>query len=186
MDIRVQEGTFEIFRTRIRDYIIDSNGATLDKLMLKLTDITYDLGHRYSSIYGLDVLIGIKRPDTSSILKYMYSNGIPEPVPKYRAIGTGSSHGLVFLKKIWHEHMNMEEVGELGYFIIKYIQRFELDLTVGVDNLAGPNNKPQIWFIPDNVDDYQADEHLLKKFEQKTQTRLEKLNQNITDGYNLD
>ena len=51
-------------------------------------------------------------------------------------LGTGSSHGLVFLKKIWHEHMNMEEVGELGYFIIKYIQRFELDLTVGVDNLA--------------------------------------------------
>ena len=82
--------------------------------------------------------------------------------------------------------MNMEEVGELGYFIIKYIQRFELDLTVGVDNIRVTNDKPQIWFIPDNVDDYQADEHLLKKFEQKTQTRLEKLNQNITDGYNLD
>ncbi|HXG07212.1 MAG TPA: hypothetical protein VNI77_07805 [Nitrososphaera sp.] len=41
--------------------------------------------------------------------------------------------------------MSMEEVAELGYCIIRCIEEFELDTTVGVGN-----THPQIWYIPDN------------------------------------
>ncbi len=39
--------------------------------------------------------------------------------------------------------MTMLEVAELGYFIIRYIQDFELDNTVGIGN-----KQPQVWLIP--------------------------------------
>ena len=45
----------------------------------------------------------------------------------------------------------MEQIAELGYFAIKYIEDFKLTQTVGVDN-----KHPQIHFIPDNKPDYPA------------------------------
>ena len=53
------------------------------------------------------------------------------------------------LKKLWNDKMTMKQVAELAYFIIKYIQKEELDNSVGV-NENPPNDKPQVWFIPHN------------------------------------
>jgi hypothetical protein len=38
----------------------------------------------------------------------------------------------------------MERAAELGYFAIRYIEDFQLNMTVGVND-----GIPQIWFIPD-------------------------------------
>ncbi len=38
----------------------------------------------------------------------------------------------------------MREVAEVGYFIIKYIEKFKLDESVGMGKFY-----PLIWYIPD-------------------------------------
>jgi 20S proteasome alpha/beta subunit len=178
-------GTFEIFRTRISEYVIGSGGsATFNQLMLKLSEISYDLDHRYGSKgYAFDILVGLEGPDGSS-LKHIYSNGLPEPVNRYDVIGTGSPYGTILLKTIWDQNMSMEQVAELGYFIVKYVESFKLDLTVGVDSQSGPYNKPQIWFIPDIGPDFQANPTLLDEFETKTKIRIDKVQEYIKSCYN--
>jgi hypothetical protein len=167
--------------THIRDYVMSEKGVTLDKLMLKVSDIIHELGRKYHG-YEIEVLIGIKREGATSILKHMSSDGIPEPVLSYKVIGSGSVYGSIFFKKIWGDNMTMCQIGELGYFIIKYIEKFELDQTVGVGS-----KKPQIWFIPDEGVDHPADEDesLLEKFENKTQERLDRVEQSIVNDYGL-
>lgn len=41
--------------------------------------------------------------------------------------------------------MGMKQVAELGYFLVKLIERFKLDETVGVES-----GHPQVWFLPNN------------------------------------
>jgi hypothetical protein len=55
----------------------------------------------------------------------------------------------------------MKQVAELDYFIIKYIEKYYLDLSVGVNT-----DKPQIWFIPDKEVAHSADSELLDQYEE--------------------
>ena len=57
----------------------------------------------------------------------------------------------------------MKQVAEIGHFAIKYIEEFELDQTVGVDD-----KQPQIWFIRDRLDDKLATKQFLTKLEKNT------------------
>jgi hypothetical protein len=41
--------------------------------------------------------------------------------------------------------MSMLEAAELGFFIIKYIENFKLNMTIGVND-----GYPQMWFVPDD------------------------------------
>jgi hypothetical protein len=108
-----------------------------------------------------------------SQLNYFYYDGTMELVTDYKAIGTGERYGSIFLKQNWHPDMTMKHVAELGYFIIKYIEKFYLDLSVGVNTY-----KPQIWFIPDNEVDHCADGQLLDAYEENTKKRLERIEEN--------
>jgi hypothetical protein len=77
----------------------------------------------------------------------------------------------------------MEEAGELGYFLIKYIEMFKLDHSVGTDR-----NESQIWFIPSNqssISDYHASEAFLANCSKKTAERLTKIEKTIEDNYKL-
>ena len=69
--------------------------------------------------------------------------------------------------------MTMKQVAELGYFAIKYIERYSLDLSVGVNN-----DKPQIWFIPDDHVSYRPDTMALNELERKTEINLKRLEEN--------
>jgi hypothetical protein len=91
----------------------------------------------------------------------------------YKAIGTGEPYGSIYLKQNWQPDMTTKQVAELGYFIIKYIEKFYLDLSVGVNV-----DKPQIWFIPDNEVDHSADVQLLDEYEENTRKRLERIEEN--------
>jgi hypothetical protein len=56
---------------------------------------------------------------------------------------------LIYLKKHF-ENKSMDKIAELGYFIVRYIERFGLDCGVGTGK-SKPN--PQIRFIPNDKDD---------------------------------
>jgi hypothetical protein len=75
----------------------------------------------------------------------------------------------------------MEQTAALGYFIIKYIQYFELNRTVGLDNKP-PLDKPTIWLIPDNSVDFRViDQQYLETIELKTTKRLDKFEKILID-----
>jgi hypothetical protein len=63
-------------------------------------------------------------------------------------IGGGSEYVSIFMKQAYNRNMTMEQAAELGYFAIKYIEDFQLMMTVGVSD-----GIPQIWFMPDNERD---------------------------------
>jgi len=68
------------------------------------------------------------------------------------------------MKKVWNPELSMEQVAELGYFIIKYIENFELILTVGVGHIGYPQN----WFIPhDEREEGEREKRLTTKSHQR-------------------
>jgi 20S proteasome alpha/beta subunit len=159
--------TFEYFRNEIirsataykaKDPLHD---IPIPELLSQISDIMYkvDLNYRGDSF---DALVGISgtKYRSPSILKYFYQNGTHEPVVDYKAIGSGHPYGSIFLRQ--NSNPTMEQAAELGYLIIKYIETFELDLTVGLEE-----HHPQIWFIPDSTDAYEADEKVLENLKAK-------------------
>jgi len=77
---------------------------------------------------------------------------------------------------------SMDEIAELGYFIIRYIERFGLDSAVGTDK-----NKPnrQIKFVPDNKDDYGPNRGQVDRYEGNARQRLAKIEKSIISDYVL-
>jgi hypothetical protein len=110
-----------------------------------------------------------------STLQSMYEDGI-ETINTRIVIGTGETVGGFFLNKYWRKGMDMKQVAELGYFIIKAIMEYELENTVGLNTSDNDIlSKPRIHFIPDNAPDYQADIPFLEECEKNVNTRLERL-----------
>ena len=71
----------------------------------------------------------------------------------------------------------MKDIAEIEYFIIKYIEKFSLNYTVGL----GSNYPQKIWFIPNNfAPDYQIADEELKDLDVKTNIRLNNLSKFIT------
>jgi hypothetical protein len=115
-------------------------------LTTQIEDLTRELNEKYKDILrgqNFDVLLGIKTT-VSANLQYVYPFGFAEGVRGCKAIGHGEPYGSFFLKHWWRKDMTMLEVAELGFFIIKYIQKYELDNTVGI----GDDGYPQVWLIP--------------------------------------
>lgn len=81
-----------------------------------------------------DVLVGIAYTDRDSTLTYINAFGLPNTISSYQAIGIGARYSKAFLEKLWVPEMRMEQVAELGYFIIRYIEQLRLDLSVGLHN----------------------------------------------------
>jgi 20S proteasome alpha/beta subunit len=178
-------GIFELFMSGITQHVMESGGITLNPFVFKTSELLEKLNNRFHREENFDALIGIGNEPSS--LRYFYPDGRMETVTTYKTIGSGTPYGSVFLKKLWHPEMNMEDVAELGYFIIKYIEMFELDLTVGV----GDKGRPQIWFLPDGFAApdkprySEPDEALFEKFETNTKIRLQRYQNSLVDDYRL-
>lgn len=175
-------GTFELFRTYVKDFVEKTN-YNIYGFITKLSETTHKLFEQYKYYYGdFEVLVGLsgtKVIERESLLKHISESGKIEPINKFRAIGTGSPYGLVFVKHVLKQNtqITMEQAAELGYFVIKYIQNFELDMKVGLDDKEGSKFKyPQIHFIPNEGVDNAASEKLLGRLEQSTFHKLQKLN----------
>lgn len=139
-------GLFEKFRERLTYFVASpSYEHTVAVLTTQIETITRQLNEAYRDILKgeyFDVLLGLKGSITP-VLKYIYPFGFAEGVRGYKVIGHGEPYGSFFLKHWWKPEMKMLEVVELGFFIIRYIQEFKLDDTVGIGE-----SYPQVWLIP--------------------------------------
>jgi 20S proteasome alpha/beta subunit len=148
---------FELFRGHVMNYINTHPGeVTYQNATVKLAQIAFEVYKKYDFDlnYYFDVLAAIQPPDKPSILQSISGYGQPRYVKDYDIIGSGAPYAKVFLKKCWNGQMTMEQVAELGYFIIKYIDNFELNF-----------GEPVIWFIPDNERDEKGEkiDYVLKE-----------------------
>ena len=120
-------------------------------------------------------------------LRYFYQDGRPEIVDKYKAIGNGAPYGSIFLKTHWRKDIIMDEAADLAYFIIRYIEKFKLDLSVGTGEEFP---EPLIRFIPNipysvgKVDGEPGDDDY-KRYERNAQLRLNKVEKSLFNDYNI-
>lgn len=98
-----------------------------------------------------------------------------EPILNYRVLGSGEPYGTIFLNRFCKKEKDktMEEIATIGYFIIKYIERFELNDKVG--------GEPQIWLIPDTGQLDTPSPYQYKTLKENTEKRLVKHDRDISD-----
>jgi hypothetical protein len=185
---------FNRFRIKVTNYMEEefANNKSvpkIGKILDKIGDICLSIRNEYRLSEGFDTLVGIstkkfqqESKDLKSDLRYFDPEGLPEYVNEFKSIGSGAPHGDVILKKIWNKDMSMEEVAEIGYFIIKYIEKLELDLTVAVGL-----HQPQIWYLPDDKACCQVKDNdiLFKEFDRKTILRISKIENDIIDLWKI-
>ena len=107
------------------------------------------------------------------------------PFSDYFTSGSDSPHSAVFMKKLFRADFNMEQGAELGYFLIKYIARFNLCIGNNLDTKP-PFDVPTIWYIPDGTPEVMiTDRKILNKFESNAIRRLDRLETNIVESYSL-
>jgi 20S proteasome alpha/beta subunit len=180
---------FEDFRMHLREYAVKlyeekKEAVRLDELSLRIKDIMRVLDNHYGKFYKFDVLAGVSTNDGAK-LRYFYQDGRPEIVDKYKAIGNGAPYGLIYLKTHWRKDIIMDEAADLAYFIIRYIERFKLDLTVGTGEQF-PH--PLIWFIPntpypDGKLDSEPTSDDYKRYESNARLRLNKVESSLVSDY---
>jgi len=124
-----------LFRGYVMDYInTHPKELTFENAIVKLELCVLKINKEYGFPPNLyDVLVAIQPPQEGrrSRLNLIQGSGTPYMIKNYQIIGSGYPYAQIFLKKCWDEKMTMEQVAELGYFIIKYIEDFKLNFTVG-------------------------------------------------------
>jgi 20S proteasome alpha/beta subunit len=140
-------GMFELFRGYVMDYVnTHTNEINFQNATVKLALCALKINKEYGFAPNLyEVLVAIQPPDKPPTLNLIQGSGTPYTIKNNHAIGSGALYAQVFLKKCWYDGMAMEQVAELGYFIVKYIEDFKLNFTVG--------GEPMIWFIPNDERD---------------------------------
>lgn len=168
-------GFIQHFRDRLMRYYSGKSEGLIDDFVFQMEKNVGDINKLYNYTQReFEVLAGI-RTTIGAVLQYIAPAGIAETVTKYKVIGSGEPYGSILLNILWRKDMTMRETAKLGYFIINVIIKLQLTDWVGVEEDGNPN----IWFIPDNSDSYQADNTLLNEIATETQSKLETLKENI-------
>lgn len=141
-------GVFELFKTTFDDalneYYRTSDKMPIERLILLTSDTIAKINNKFRGCgEPFDAMLGVSTGRKDASLKYFYPDGRLVSVDTIKAIGSGSPYGSIFLRT-WNSGMTMEQTAEMAYFIIKYIEQFELTHSVGVGN-----GHPEIWFLPD-------------------------------------
>jgi 20S proteasome alpha/beta subunit len=177
---------FEEFRMRLREYTAEpvEKRNRLDQLLIRIKEIMRTSDNHYSS-FKFDVLVEVST-SLGTELRYFYQDGSPEIVDKYKAIGSGAPYGMVYLKTHWWKDIFMDEAADLTYFIIRYIEKFKLDLTVGTGE-EFPH--PLIRFVTpgylEEISKVEPTENDYKRYENNAQIRLNKIEKSLVSDYEL-
>lgn len=181
---------FEPFRSQLRELRRNSQKHfTPDTILKSVKDIFRSLYSQYGNRFNLELLVGISRADLGekSMLYYFHDDGLYQHIDNdYKAIGA-EPYGEIYLKQLWTQKMNMDQTAELGYFIVRYIEKFRLDLTVGT---GGDRPHPQAHFIPDEkpseeIYDYPPTIDQYETYELNAKIRLEKIQKSIVNDYKI-
>ena len=120
----------------------------------------------------IDCLIGVWTQDRGSKLSYISPKGLQSDVEDYRVIGSGEPYSHVFLRSLLEpsEQLTMLEFAKIGYFVIKWLDRFEVDKGTG---LGG--ERPMMWFMSDSGESKNGRQllEIIQNFECKTNRMLE-------------
>lgn len=188
---------FDLYRKDVGVYLYEQRELGInvgrDRFIPKNSEVVGSLYNRFRGRgIDFDLLIGLNsfpEQKVPSRLRYFYPDGGTIEISNYKAIGTGAPYGSIFMKKFYDQTKSMEEIAEVGYLTIKYIEKFDLDLTVGVDPNPDhfPLNYPQIWFIPDSGNDFNLDDKKsrLEEMEKRAQARLQKYDKSIVDDFTV-
>jgi 20S proteasome alpha/beta subunit len=150
-----------------------------------LEDITKRLNKRHrKQEYEFEVIAAARAKSVDEpivMLYHIHLNGSAWPVRKYPVIGSGEPYGSIFLSKCWRKEMLMQDVAEIGYFIIRNIDENELDKKVGLDKRDPDKIHPQIYYIPNNVEleIREANEQELNAIKEKVDVWLTKYENQI-------
>lgn len=160
----------------LNDFKLSSTLTLVQKIeeLIKKVNEQYKYPLHYEEF---DILFGIKSiKDTE--LHYFYPSGISEKVTVFKAIGLGEPYGMFFLNQLLKENARMIHAAELGYRMIKYIETFELNSSVGVGS-----GFPQILFLPNEGIIRQASDSLLKQLHFKCDSWLREIRSIFIENY---
>ena len=142
----------------------------------ELEDVVRNINDAHK--YGLDpnslidCLIGVWTQDRGSKLSYISPKGLQSDVEDYRVIGSGEPYSHVFLRSLLEpsEQLTMLEFAKIGYFVIKWLDRFEVDKGTG---LGG--GRPMMWFMSGSGESKNGRQllEIIQNFECKTNRMLE-------------
>jgi 20S proteasome alpha/beta subunit len=106
---------------------------TSDNLVKKTADAMHVLlVARSRQFFELRVMVGRQFPNNGkSDLHLVDSKGRIEPIKSWKAIGDGQLDANPIIERKWKENMSMKEFGQLGYCIIKYIEKQKPEGSVG-------------------------------------------------------
>ena len=138
----------------------------LEKLGIMVKDYNKDL----TPEYHFDILVATQNYDISkSTLHYIDEYGIQNDIYDQKIIGSGNTYASFFLKPFLNSKFNMESFAELGFFVIKYIDRFGVDDKVGL-----LKELPLVWFIPHSGNIGKIDDkNLLERWNSRTDKMLD-------------
>lgn len=155
----------------------DSNRAiNYIEYLNELEDVVRSINdaHKYGldSNSLIDCLIGVWTQDRGSKLSYISPKGLQSDVEDHRVIGSGEDYSQVFLRSLLEpsQQLTMLDFAEIGYFVIKWLDRFEIDKGTG---LGG--GRPMMWFMSDSGESKNDRKILetIQNFECKTNRMLE-------------
>lgn len=143
-----------------------------------LTTIVKEVNRNEADSDKIQLLVAMQIKNQGAVLLLFNDVGYPIEEGKYVAIGSGEPYSYAFLKPFYRQDMTMQEFSKLGYFIIKYIDKFEIDEGSGLSK-SKPFDRPQIWFIPNSGQLYHSEQRpdLIGQFEADTNQMLDNLEQ---------
>jgi hypothetical protein len=130
----------------LRDDVVQK--YTIDNMIAKFSDIVCTLG-RITRSFRLSILVARQFPgDGKSDLNLLLENGETKLIQTWEAIGSGKPAADPIVKEFWVKKgvMNMRTFAELSHCIIRFIEKKELAVGVGV----GANN-PSIRYLENSA-----------------------------------
>jgi 20S proteasome alpha/beta subunit len=122
---------------------------------------------------SLELLVATQIADKQTAELTHFTAKGPSDVHDYRGIGSSGMYTYIFLKPFFAnaKDISMYKFARIAYFIIRYIERFEIDTDVG--------GEPQMWFVPNTGELYtlKTKEYWRVEFENhsaKTMTNFDK------------
>jgi 20S proteasome alpha/beta subunit len=126
---------------------VNQGDVTIENVTNVISDKVLEINdkRKFKKDLFFNLLVAVQSPQKPTILTYVIGDGGKRGVHTFESIGVGSMFAEPFLQNIWNSNLKMSKVAELGWFIIKYIEDYQLHSSVGIGS-----EYPQIWFIPDN------------------------------------
>ncbi len=124
-----------------------------------------------SDQYPFDVLIASQTDIGTTHLYYIDDNGVMNEIfDPYIIIGSPSAqfYGSMFVKPFFKTILSMNEFGQTAYFTIKYIDRFKIEVTIGLEG-----EKPLVYIVPKKGLICKAPDSLIQEWESNTNKMLD-------------